>query len=283
MSAPGWYHDPASPGGQYRFWDGSAWTNQTMPATGPGGAGAAGGGKPWLWLGIALLAVAALVLFLVLRPGAGLGTTPEDTNSARPTGSQWNELEPTESPSDPEETGAGETIECPRNSTDDRSEIGPDGRMRGGGLSFEAAEGWRESPVYLPWLYDHNSQTRTITLGWQSNLSVGEARESEGFTSPRQTAESIMDCMASSSLFLGFDGREDLFNGEFALDGAPGWRVTANVLVDNQGDIRGDVVDIIVLDTGREGAFSVFISCATIDHEENLAEVARATESLRVE
>lgn len=288
MSAPGWYPDPASNGSGYRYWDGSSWTDQTHGTAGtpgthaPAGPGRSGGWKPWLWLGIALVVVAAVVIALLWRPGSGPGL-PEDTNSSRPTGSQWNEVEPTETPSNPDATGmGGELIECPRNSTDDRSEIGADGRMYGGGLSFEARTDWRDYPVYLPWLYDHNSQTRAITDKWQSNLSVGAVLKEEGFTSPRQAAESIMECMSSSFLFDGFSGREDLLNEAFSLDGYQGWRITANVRVDDQGDIEGDVVDIIALDLGDADRFSVFISCATIDNEGNLAEVAEATETLRV-
>ncbi|MCC2593480.1 DUF2510 domain-containing protein [Tessaracoccus sp. OS52] len=284
MSAPGWYPDPASNDGGLRYWDGTAWTSHTTsgPAVGQAGPGAPRRRPPWLWFGLALVVVVAVVVALLWRPGSPFSTTPEDTNSARPTGSQWNELEPTESPTNPDATGRGELIDCPRNSTDDRSQIGPDGRIHGGGLSFEAVRDWRNIPVYLPWLYDHNSQTRSITGTWMSNLSVGAVLKEEGFTSPRQSAESIMSCMSTSLLYDGFTGREDLSNEAFSLDGAQGWRITANVYVDNQGPIRGDVVDVIVLDLGEADRFSVFISCATIDDRDNLSEVAAATESLRV-
>lgn len=230
-----------------------------------------------------MMVVAAVVAGLIWRPTPQAGSVVQDTNSARPTGSQWDELDPTAQPSMPEDTGQGQTIECPQNSMDYRSSIDKDGRMRGGGLSFQAQEGWRNTAVYLPWLYDHNSQTRPITSQWMSNLSVGIVKRSEGFTSPRQTARSIMDCMSSSDLFHGLSGREDLVNESHRLDGRIGWRITANVFVDNQGPIKGDVVDIIVLDLGDPDTYSVFISCATIDLEENLAEVAESTASLRVE
>lgn len=285
MSAPGWYPDPANTGG-YRYWDGNGWTNQTSGGAGPGGApdgGKSGGNKTWIWFTIALVVIGAVVVALLWRPAALFPETPEDTNSARPSGSQWNELEPTEEPSDPDDIGPGELVECPRNATDDFSEIGPDGRMTSGGLSFEARGNWRSRPAYMPWIHEHNGQSREITSSWQSNLSVGVIRKDEGFTAPRQAAESIMECMSSSSLFQGFNGREDLLNEAFELDGKQGWRITANVRVDNQGDIEGDVVDIIVLDLGDAETFSIFISCATIGHEENLAEVADATATLRVE
>lgn len=281
MSAPGWYPDPSGEG-RYRYWDGHAWTGD-VTGGGDHPSPHRGGRKPWLWFALAMVVVGVLVVALVWRPTQLTGAAPEDRNSARPTGSQWNEQEPTNTPTVPQETGKGEIIDCPQNSFDARSTIDRDGRMRGGGLSFVARKDWRPEYVFMPWLYDHNSQIKTIAPGWMSNLSVGEVKTSEGFTGTRQAAESLMSCMASSDLYMGFSGRDDFRNQEYTLDGRTGWRITANVYVDNQGAIKGDVVDIIVLDTGRSDGFSVFISCATIDDRTNLAEVAEATDSLRVE
>ena len=58
-----------------------------------------------------------------------------------PTGTQWNELVPTETPSPtPIETGFGQPIECPTTYDSPRSEI-RDGRLHGGGLSIEPPAG----------------------------------------------------------------------------------------------------------------------------------------------
>ncbi len=277
MSAPGWYPDPSTSGGNFRYWDGTSWTQQIT-----GGPPAPRGTRPWLWFVVAMAVIAALVAVFMFRPG-GLGTVPEDTNSARPTGSQWNEVPPTETPTEPQETGGGDIVDCPQDSVDNRSEISPDGRMHGGGLSFESPSGWEKQPVDMPWLYDHNSTIRTITFGWMTNLSVGEVKRSEGFKDPRSTATQLMGCLASSGLYYGFTGRLDLTDEAFTLDGQGGWRIRAEVRVDNQGDIEGDVVDVVVLDLGDPDRLAVFISCSTIGDEKNLAEVDRATESLQVD
>lgn len=281
MSVPGWYPDPSSNQGAFRYWDGNAWSQQVTGAQGIPEARPPSNKHSWMWFVVAMVVISGLVALFILRP-PGFVTIPEDTNSARPTGSQWNEVPPTAPPSAPDETG-GDVVDCPQNSVDDRSEVSSDGRMHGGGLSITPPRrGWSERAVQMPWLYDHNSTIRTITSGWMSNLSVGEVLRSEGFPDPRTTATQLMGCLASSGLYLGFSGREDLSDAAFTLDGQGGWRITANVLVDNQKDIKGDVVDVIVLDLGDPEKLSVFISCATIDRADNLDEVARVTESLRI-
>lgn len=234
---------------------------------------------------VGIIAVVALTAAIIFQPwkSTPFASGREDTNSAKPTGSQWDERIPTETPSPPEDPDdQGSPVDCPQNSTEMRSEASADGRLHGGNLSFESAGSFHDVPVYMPWLYDHNSQTRSIVSGWMSNLSVGYIRKDEGFKAPRSSAEQLMGCLATSDLYMGFEGREDIRSEAFSLDGREGWRLTANVYVTRDDGIRGDVVDIVVLDTGRIDEWSVYISCATIDHEENLAEVERAFESLRV-
>lgn len=280
MSAPGWYPDPTGRGGPPRYWDGQRWIIQDS-----GGSAPAATSRGWLWLVIAVVVIAGLVAAFVLRPdGFGIGIGGGDPNSAKPTGSQWNELPTTETPTEPEDPGNGGIADCPQNNFDYRSEASKDGRMHGGGLSYQPPKGarWDDRPIFMPWLYDHNSMTQSITSQWQSSISVGEVLHSEGFGSAKATAAQLMGCLASSDLYRGFTGREDLLNESFTLDGEEGWRFTAEVLVADQGDIKGDVVDVIVLDLGDAEKLAVFISTATIENEQNLTDVEVATESLRV-
>ena len=48
-----------------------------------------------------------------------------------------------------------------------------------------------------------------------------------------------------------------------------------------QHDIDGDVVDIIVVPTDDKDRFAVYVSCVTIGHDENRAEVDVSLASLR--
>lgn len=277
MAQPGWYADPTAPDGR-RYWDGQRW----LEAPGPG--------KPsntWLWLGIALVLIASLVVGLILWPSDGnvFGATPEDTRSARPTGKQWDEREPSETPSPtPVETGFGEPIICPYAGTIPRSEV-RDGRLSGGGLSIDAPDGeWEEQPAYISWLWDDNSMIRPIAPGWISNVNLGHIRVSDGFSSSLpQAAEEFMSCMASSGMFEGFERRELLRSEDYSVDGRIGWRLTSNIYVSNQlfQGIEGDTVDVVLIPTDDKDQIAVYVTCATIDLQDNQAEAQAMLESLR--
>lgn len=280
MAEPGWYADPTAPNGR-RYWDGARWADPTAAPTrkGPGG---------WLWFVIALAVVGAIVAALVYLPGGAnpFAPTPEDTRSARPTGSQWNELLPSETPTPTAiESGFGEPIDCPDSRETPRSDV-RDGRISGGGLSVvePPGSGWYESPAWIDWMYDYNSVIRSIAPGWISNVGVGYIKISDGFSdNPAKAAEQFVTCMASSGMFYGFEKREILINEEYVVSGRIGWRLVSNVYVGNQKHqgIDGDVVDIIIVPTDDEDRFAVYVSCATIGHSQNLEQVQVSLESLQ--
>ncbi|AQP43993.1 DUF2510 domain-containing protein [Tessaracoccus flavus] len=279
MAEPGWYADPTAPSGR-RYWDGARWADlDTRTSRRP---------NAWLWFVLALVVVGALVAALVFLPNSSspFGATPVDTRTARPTGSQWNELVPSETPSPTAiESGFGAPIDCPISDEFPRSEV-RGGEISGGGLTIQEPPGreWRESPAWIDWMYDYNSVIRDIAPGWISNVGVGYIKVSDGFAqNPATMAEQFVTCMASSGMFLGFTKREILINEEYVVSDRIGWRLQSNVYVGNQihNGIEGDVVDIIVVPTDDEDRFSVYVSCATIGHEENLEQVAVSLETLR--
>lgn len=233
-----------------------------------------------------MIAVAILVVALIYGTGS-LGTiTTLPESSARPSGSQWDELSPSPRPSDvPSQGEHGDVISCPLVHFESRSQIDDDGRLRGGGLSFVAPTGrhWETSPTTVPWMSDQNSIIRPIVSGWISNIDVGYVHAEDGFVEPRSAAEQFMSCMASSTMFQGYQYRDVLESSAYQVDGRQGWRLRANIYVDNQPEVDGDTVDVVVLDLGEPGTLSVFVSCATIDLADNQEEVAKALDSLRVE
>ena len=278
MSQPGWYADPTAPQGR-RYWDGQRWADTGAPRRRPNG---------WITLAVALAAVAAIIIGILVVPRtiAPILAAPEDTRTSRPTGPQWNELDPSETPTPtPVETGFGKPIDCPVSLDTPRSDV-VDGRLSGGGLSIARPQGkeWIESPTYIDWLHDSNSMIRSIAPGWISNVGVGYIKISDGFAaSPSAAAEQFVTCMASSGMFLGFTKREILWNEEVMVTGRIGWRLTSNVYVGNQqaNDIEGDTVDIVVVTTPDEDRLAVYVSCVTIDHAQNQREVQPVFESLR--
>lgn len=278
MAEPGWYADPSAPQGR-RYWDGQRWAESAPPRRGHSAAA---------WLVVALLVIGGVIAAIIMFPAGSnpFAATPEDNRTARPTGTQWNELVPTETPSPtPVETGFGQPIDCPSSFELPRSEI-RDGRLHGGGLSIEAPSGsrWERNSAYINWLYDSNGMTRDIAPGWMSNVNVGYILVSDGFSSVMSTAaEQFVTCMASSGMFDGFERRELLVNEDYVVSDRIGWRLTSNIFVGNMKnyDIDGDVVDIILVPTDDKDRFAVYVSCVTIGHEENRAEVDVALNSLR--
>ena len=278
MAEPGWYADPTAPHGR-RYWDGQRWIQAGPVRQGPGTG---------LWVVIALLVITAVIAAIILVPrGANpFAATPEDNRSARPSGTQWNELVPTETPSPtPVETGFGQPLDCPYTGEAPRSDL-RNGRLHGGGLSIEppSGSGWYQSGAYIDWLYESNGMIRDIAPGWISNVNVGYIRVSDGFSPVMSTAaEQFVTCMASSGMFFGFERREILINEDYVVSDRIGWRLTSNIFVGNQlhQGIEGDVVDIILVPTGDKDRFAVYVSCATIDNDENQREVEHALASLR--
>lgn len=277
MAQPGWYADPTAPDGR-RYWDGQRWLDQT-PQKKPSGT--------WLWLGIALVVVASIVVALILWPGSAspFASVPEDTRTARPSGKQWDEREPspTETPT-PVETGFGQPIECPYSEEYPRSEP-RDGRLSGGGLSVAEPGGeWIDSVAWIDWMYDNNSMIRPIVPGWISNVNLGYIKVSDGFSSSLpQAAEQFVTCMASSGMFDGFVKRELLRNEDFNVSGRIGWRLTSNIYVDNQlmHGIEGDTVDIVLVPTDDKDRIAVYVTCATINLSDNQEEADQLLASLR--
>ncbi|WP_296136041.1 hypothetical protein [uncultured Tessaracoccus sp.] len=275
MSEPGWYPNPEGRG-EPRYWDGSAWRDEEPRRQSP---------VSWIVAGVTLIAV--IVAVLVLQP-RGLGFTGApgqvDTRSSRPSVSPWDERsrEPTESgtPDD----GGGRPALC-EDVGSPVSDVAPDGRLHGGGVSVVAptGPGWSAAPTYMPWMSEQNSRSIEIVPGWVGSVDVGTVRNQDGFVNPKQAARAMISCMASSWMYSGYVDDEELTSETFTLDGRSGWHVKVNVHVDRDDGIEGDVLDIFVLDIGRDGELSVVVGCATINHEQSIRDVDAALATMQVD
>lgn len=291
MANAGWYPDPAG-GGGYRHWDGESWSEQTTDdpdSSPPGPARTRGrdggvGLRTAVIVGLAVIVACAIILAMLTGGGTGErgGFKPvaPDTNSSTPKVPGWDE---SSSPSAP--PTLGQLVDCPRTSNKDSSSQRNDGRIRGGGLSYQRVPGWREEDIRLQWASDLNSQMDSVRPGWMSHVGVGQLNAEDGFTDLRTSAHQTVQCFASSGYFRDFTHRIDLADEPYSVSGHSGWRLRAEIHVKNpkMPEIEGDVVDIVVVDYGDPKRFGLWVSAITIGDERRQRLHDTALASLRVE
>lgn len=290
---PGWYPDPAGTPGLFRYWDGQQWSSETTsnPAGAPVPQRVDDRRGPLVPIIAAVLVLALLAgAFIWWRnsSGGGLGAgAAEDTNSSTPTISAWDEQSSSATPSasgsqDPAPSG-GAMVACPS----DGGQLHPNSgdRISGGGLSFPRVPGWDDAQDFsLAWTYDMGAQTSTVYQGWFSLVSVGALRVVDGFEEPKRSTQMMMSCFATSNYYQGFSGRKDLISEPVTIDGHKGWRLRSEIHVEMPllPQVDGDVVDVIVIDSGSPESLGVFVSSYTIGDDGRGALVDQAIAGLRV-
>lgn len=297
MSISGWYPDPAGAQGRYRFWDGENWSSATTtnpadpaPGRGRGDKGERGSGPKW-WLPV-LVIVALLLIGLVAwqllgnrggGPGpGGFGSVPEDTNSAEPSVSGWDETsKPTPPPSQ------ASMVTCPFTDVDDETPQNDPNRLRGGGLSVAKIKGWTDYNMYLDWASDIHTQMDNVRPGWVSNIGVAQLNAVDGFNSMQVGARQTMECFSSSGYYLNYTHRVDIKNEQVTIDGHAAWWFRAEVHIDGvkagMPEIDGDLVDVIVVDLGDPERMGMFFSSVTIGDTARQTLVDAAIASISVD
>ncbi|HEX2855918.1 MAG TPA: DUF2510 domain-containing protein [Propionibacteriaceae bacterium] len=292
MSMPGWYPDPGGAPGRYRYWDGSRWSAETtsdpqhasVPT--PDGPRPPRGGRGGLVAAVAAVVVAVLALVWFLNRGQSTASAPEDTSTATPTVSAWNETStPTPRPSSTASQPApsqGTLVSCPQDGGDVNIPVG--GILQAGALSATAIPNWTPGGFSMRWAFGTEAVTDTVYPGWFSVASVSMLSKADGFTSPKASAYSVMSCFASSSYYTGFTGRQDLLSERVTIDGHQGWRIRSDVRVSisNLPQVQGDVVDVIVVDTGSPDSLGLFVSSYTIGDTSRGPLVDQCIASLKV-
>lgn len=74
-----------------------------------------------------------------------------------------------------------------------------------------------------------------------------------------------MQCLTNSSYYPDLIERKNVLNKAVTINGKNGWRIKTFVSVDRPDGITGDIVNIVVLDTGNENAFGFYTDSATPD------------------
>lgn len=295
MAEAGWYPDPAGRPGVYRWFDGRDWTEQTTggPSGGQGtggggdssgGNGSGGGRGPGRIIlgGIVVVLLGALVVWLVLRQGSSgdQGGARPDNNTSTPTVSPWNEK--SSSPS-----AGSSVVKCPQGTTSQAAATA-DGRLHSGPISVAMIDGWDDEDLTMPWVRQINSQTDIVytasPTSWMSVSGVGQLAAADGFSAPRDAARMMTQCFASSQYYSGYTGSRVVSQQEFDRNGHAGWwiRSEIHVSMSELPQVRGDVVDVVVMDTGNSDFLGVYFNSATIGDSSRQKLVDAARNSIQV-
>lgn len=300
MSVPGWYPDPGGAAGQYRYWDGRAWSPQTSahpPAPEEPGPGGPRKRSP---IGLIIGALAAVLVLVLLGVfvlprlfGAGPVADPEPGQTSSPTISAWNETSsPTASPSatpstpspTPSDTGPsdGVDVNCPEADPLTRTTSDTDGQLVSGGLVIDKIPGWRMEPMWLTFADNVAGQTLQINPTWYSDLGLAGLRRDLGFAEPKRAAEMAMQCLASSNYYRDIVRRADTWSKAVKIGSHNAWSIRSDIYVDRADKVPGDTVTIVVVDTGSAQTLGMAIGIATIKDVKVQALVDRALSTLKV-
>lgn len=309
MAVSGWYPDPGGSPGRYRYWDGTRWSAQTgdnpyAPPPVSGQAAYASGGPrrgrgAWIVGAAAILLVLAVIAVLVVRTMSDRGQSLADPNPPAPSISGWNDSSPlptasptptptpsrspTSTPSSPNPVG---TVSCATGDPSQRAPHPADGRVHGGELSFQSP-GWPEDAGYaqqMTWAWDVDGIEEETEPGWAAMMAAGSLHSADGFHTAEQSADGMMQCIASSAYYVGFTGRKNVFGKAVTIDGHQGWALRSQIFVDEPPDLSvpGDTAEVIVVDTGTSGQLSFFAGFVPIGDQLRTQSLDRAVASLQV-
>jgi len=233
--------------------------------------------------------VLAVVVLLVVRVISDRGESLEDPNPPAPSISGWNDSSPlptasptptptptpspspTSSASSPNPVG---TVSCATGDPGQRAQHPADGRVHGGDLSFQSP-GWPEDAAYaqqMTWAWDVDGVEEETEPGWAAMMADGSLHAADGFHTPEQSADGMMQCIASSAYYLGFTGRKKVFSKAVTIDGQRGWALRSQIFVDQPPDLSvpGDTAEVIVVNTGTPNQLSFFAGFVPIGDQNRL-------------
>ena len=273
----------------------------------PGTPGGSGGGSS---KGILLIALAVL-LIIGLAVGGFFGVralTDDDDAAASDDSSQTeetdDETDDTESPTDETESPTESPSESPSESPTDTA---PTGRECGGGLPGAGGRVSSDKSISggdltLPPVkgYDPLEPQITTTFAfadgvaavgkpieeqWIALYAVGGLPKGNGYHDLAASVDQVITCMTESpNFYRNFSGREDLEREAITVDGHDAYSVTSELRVDDpEITVDGDVAKVIVVDTGDEEHFGLYVSVVPIGDQKLIDQQEAASARLQVD
>ena len=285
MAQPGWFPDPGGQPGMFRFWDGSAWT-QELSATPPGRRppGKPGNKTGPIVVGIAALIVVALLAMLFLPRMFGGDPTPSTSRPGprtSPTVSAWDETtRPSPTPTPTPTKSPEVSLPCPK-----YDEAVVNGRLFGGGLSVPVINDprWSVNPVRsIPWAICATGLERSIAPQWVSEVVLAGVQ-------PRSMTGSLKDqadAIAADSRDRFYQGDRNTFvltsSKGLTVDGLEAWELRYQVKIGYLRNIPGDNVNVLVVQH-TDGSRSVLMTFATIGDNETQRQVDACRTGVKAE
>jgi hypothetical protein len=278
----GWHPDPAGARGRFRYWDGTQWSAETTDDPTRPPPGGPPPEPPRRSRGLLVAAVLAGLVVLVLLGLlvrtllANLGpitvdpeplptvvagdSSPTPTPSPSPSPSQ--SPTPTFSGPSPSPRSSSALVSCPLGLPGLRAPHPVDSRVYGGNLSFPAEPTFRpatEEPR-LTFAFDVVQQPLPVDAAppWIAQLAVGQLRAESGFgNDPRNTAESLMQCLMTGPMYDPYQPtRADRRSEITTASGKQGWLIDSDVTVAEPGlPFAGDRVVVVVVPDGTDWGF----------------------------
>ncbi len=283
----------AAGGGQY---GGGAYGAPSSPPPSSGGRGSG--------TTIAIVLIAVLVL-VALGVGGFFGvraltdesdtTAGDDTSetvdettdpSTGPTDTTTGPTDATTGPTDQTTGPTPTTLQCSGGSPAPE-EPRKDDQISGGGLTMPVLSGFDVDTLQAgPFTFADafTPQIRIIEDGWISLYGVGALTKANGFETPEQAAEIVTQCMTGSDqIYAGFTERTDLESGPITIDGRDAFSLETEIRVDNPDiSVEGDRAQVIVVDTGDDDTWGLYISVVALDDGTLIDQQADTVEQIEV-